>query len=419
MAPDIEAWLNRGVGDAALRRAAAGLDLPVAIVAPSLGRWRLTLSPAPSWKTDDGLGDDEGAVVIEARPETWRTLLTAPVPAPGWQSFGALIRLNPGFRIAGAPLRIAQGLAALERLIELTHADLAPLPAPPARRDPALPLGRSKPVTAADGAEACLHWQEAGDGTPLVMLHTAGADSRQYAHQLSDLELAAGWRMLAFDMPGHGRSAMPADWTAGSPYQLTLAGYRDWCAAFLEQVVGRPAVIMGCSMGAAMALVLAAHRPDLVAGVVALEAPWRAPGRRSPFLADARVNASLHNPAYVRALLGPLSPAAFRDEACWIYSQAGFGVYSGDLAFYSEEFDGTAIAATLAAASLPIHLLTGEYDYSASPDNTRQMADAIGHATFTVMRGLGHFPMIEHPDHFRTYLLAALADIRRRLGHGG
>ena len=163
-----------------------------------------------------------------------------------------------------------------------------------------------------------------------------------------------------------------------------------------------------------MSLVIAARRPDLVKGVIALEAPWRSPGRKSPLLRDARVNPSLHNPAYVRGMMGPQAPRRYREEACWIYSQAGFGVYAGDLGFYSEQFDGEVIGAELQDTPIPIQLLTGEYDYSASPENTQILARLINTAEFKSMPGLGHFPMIEHPLFFRPYLMEALNRIDER-----
>jgi pimeloyl-ACP methyl ester carboxylesterase len=163
-------------------------------------------------------------------------------------------------------------------------------------------------------------------------------------------------------------------------------------------------------MGAAMALTVTATRPDLVAGCIALEAPFRAPGRRSELLADARIANGWHNPAYVRALLSPTAPERFRDEACAVYAQARPGVYMGDLAYYSDEYDGSRFAALLRDCGRPIALLTGSYDYSASPENTRQLASAIGGSSvlFEEMTGLGHFPMIEHPAAFRPHFIAAL-----------
>ncbi|SBW12756.1 putative hydrolase [uncultured Alphaproteobacteria bacterium] len=399
----LEAWIARCAADAVLRRAAAGLSAAIGVSCVGEPPVRLRL----------GDGEPCGEVTIAAAPAAWERLFAEAAPAPGWQSFGAILRLNPAFTVIGAADAVAVALAVLERMIELARPAAEPLPAPPAARDYARVEGRFVEI-AGPGGRRWLSTLVAGEGPPLLFLHTAGGDGRQFLHQLADLGLGAAWRMHAFDLPGHGRSGATPGWSEGAEYRLSLADYRDWCVAYLEQAVGEPAVVAGCSMGAAMALTLAAERPDLVRGVAAFEAPWRAPGRRTPLLADARVNPQLHNAAYVRALLGPLGPQSFRDEACWIYSQAGFGVYLGDLWFYSEEFDGAAIAPRLAENATPIHLLTGAYDYSAPPASSRTLAAAIGHATFTEMPGLGHFPMIEHPDAFRPYLAAALDDIRAR-----
>ncbi|KDD15794.1 alpha/beta fold hydrolase [Bordetella bronchiseptica] len=409
----VDAWLDEAVADAVLARAATGLSATLALAAPS-GRWRLAAGPH-GWAVQPGAPADAADVAIEADDQAWLQLLKADPVEPGWQSFGAIIRQNERFSVTGEPLRLAHLLPCLERLIELAHRGKRRAEAPAAARDMALIQGRYTVHGAGHSPVSPVYWEESGAGAPIVMLHTAGADSRQFRHQLSDVEVARDWKMYAFDMPGHGRSGMPAGWSDGEAYLLTQQAYLDACVRFLEQVVKAPAIIMGCSMGAAMSLVLGARRPDLVAGVIALEAPWRAPGRRSPLLADARVNAGLHNPSYVRALLSPTSPQAYRDEACWIYSQAGFGIYSGDLGFYSNEFDGELVGRELARTDVPVYLLTGSYDYSASPDNTRKLAALVPQAEFHEMADLGHFPMSENPDGFRPYWLGALARLREQM----
>lgn len=405
-------WLEKAVGDPVFAKVATGLTASVEIKG-SAKRWCLKVGPA-GWSTQPAPGSSQADVTLEASDKAWADLLTCEPVKPGWQSFGAIIRQNEQFSVKGDPLQIAHLLPCLERLVELAHATKAKLTGPALERDISLIQGQYTVYDAAYSATSPVYWEQSGSGTPILMLHTAGADSRQFRHQLSDIDVARSWKMYAFDMPGHGRSGMPAGWSAGEDYTLTQERYFQVCVEFLEQIVKVPAVIMGCSMGAAMSLVIAARRPDLVCGVIALEAPWRAPGRRSPLLADARVNAGLHNPSYVRALLSPASPQSYRDEACWIYSQAGFGIYSGDLGFYSNEFDGEAVGRELAQTNVPIYLLTGTYDYSASPDNTRALAALIPQAQFHEMDNLGHFPMSENPDYFRPYWLKALAEMRVR-----
>ncbi len=54
-----------------------------------------------------------------------------------------------------------------------------------------------------------LYWEEAGQGTPLLCLHTAGSDGRQYRALLNDPEILANYRVIVFDMPWHGKSSPP------------------------------------------------------------------------------------------------------------------------------------------------------------------------------------------------------------------
>ena len=56
-----------------------------------------------------------------------------------------------------------------------------------------------------EGMPYRLYFEEAGQGIPLVCLHTAGADNRQYRHLLAIRNHRALPR-LAFDLPWHGKS---------------------------------------------------------------------------------------------------------------------------------------------------------------------------------------------------------------------
>ncbi|CAM5202234.1 2-succinyl-6-hydroxy-2,4-cyclohexadiene-1-carboxylate synthase [Castellaniella defragrans] len=314
--------------------------------------------------------------------------------------------------------KISQALAALERLFEVAHESTDASPAPFDERalfDGASSIaGAYRRVECGDDA-ALLYYDASGDGMPLVMLHTAGADSRQYLGLLADLNLRDEWRMFAFDMPFHGRS-LPVESWHGQTYRLRQSEYVQWCLRFIEDVVRKPAVVMGCSMGASISIALAASGSPWVRAVIALEAPDRSPGRLNPYLDHAAVNQSLHSQAYVRGLMSPTSPQRSRDLACWIYSQGGPGVYAGDLYFYSEEYDGAALAKSIDTSRCPVFLLTGEYDYSAPPESTRRLAEQIPGAYVQELEGLGHFPMIENPVKFKEALRPVLVRVRKAIG---
>src|SRR5262245_31037992 len=73
-----------------------------------------------------------------------------------------------------------------------------------------------------EGSAHRIFVEEAGAGLPLLCLHTAGADSRQYRHLLNDRELIGRFRIIAFDLPYHGRSTPPDGWWL-KKYRLTTA----------------------------------------------------------------------------------------------------------------------------------------------------------------------------------------------------
>ena len=54
-----------------------------------------------------------------------------------------------------------------------------------------------------------IYMEEAGQGIPLLCLHTAGSDGRQFRHILCDQDITSRFRVIAFDLPWHGKSNPP------------------------------------------------------------------------------------------------------------------------------------------------------------------------------------------------------------------
>lgn len=100
-------------------------------------------------------------------------------------------------------------------------------------------------VTFETGGKACrVYFEEAGAGIPLVCMHTAGADGRQYRHMMNDPEITSRYRLIAPDMPWHGKSNPPVGWQ-DTEYRLTTAAMPT-CAAS-SRTSARPGVRCICS----------------------------------------------------------------------------------------------------------------------------------------------------------------------------
>jgi pimeloyl-ACP methyl ester carboxylesterase len=233
---------------------------------------------------------------------------------------------------------------------------------------------------------------------------------------MNDRAITDHFRVLAFDLPWHGKSS-PPDGFQDEEYRLTSASYvaaiRSFCAAL---GLDRP-VVLGCSIGGRIVLRLAIDHAAEFRALIGLEsAASQAPWYDTDWLHRPDVHGGEVCAGLVSGLMAPQGPAASRWETLWHYMQGGPGVFKGDLYFYRAEPDWSADLARIDTRVCPLYLLTGEYDFSCTPEDTARTAQHIAGAQVTVMRELGHFPMSENPAQFRRYILPVLDQIRQGRG---
>ena len=261
------------------------------------------------------------------------------------------------------------------------------------------------------GKPCRVYFEEAGSGIPLVCLHTAGADNRQYRHIMNDPEVTSRFRVLAFDMPWHGKSYPPEGWE-NTEYQLSTALYVETVMAFCAALGLERPVVMGCSIGGRLTLQLAHLHSDRFRALIGIEAAdFQAPWYDTAWLHRGDVHGGEVCAALVSGLVAPQSPDVHRHETLWQYMQGGPGVFKGDLWFYRVDGDLRGKLTGIRTDLCPLYLLTGEYDFSCSPEDTLRTAQAIPGARVTIMREVGHFPMSENPQQFRQYLMPVLHEI--------
>jgi pimeloyl-ACP methyl ester carboxylesterase len=121
-----------------------------------------------------------------------------------------------------------------------------------------------------------VHWIEftagTGDGVPIVFVHGLGGSHLNWV--LVGPELARGRRAFALDLRGFGL-------TPGAPRSTSVRANVRLLDAFLRDVVGEPAVLVGNSMGGVISVLQADARPESVAGLVLVD-PALPPVRRRP-----------------------------------------------------------------------------------------------------------------------------------------
>lgn len=255
-----------------------------------------------------------------------------------------------------------------------------------------------------------IYIEESGSGIPVVCLHTAGADSRQYRHLQTDDEVLDRFHIFAFDMPWHGKSLPPDGWWQDE-YLLTAELYRATVIAIIDALRLEQPIVVGCSMAGSFVLELALAHPDRIGGVIGFSGAAKVEGRFDDWSLMPDINSNQSVPSWTYGLMAPQSPEAARREVWWMYAQGGPGIYRGDTYYYSNEVDLRGREHEIDTTRCPVYLLTGEYDYACSPEETAATIAAIPGARGGVMRGIGHFPISENYPLCKTYLWPALIEL--------
>jgi pimeloyl-ACP methyl ester carboxylesterase len=260
-----------------------------------------------------------------------------------------------------------------------------------------------------DGLPHRVYFEEAGEGVPLLCQHTAGAHGTQWRHLLAAEAVTRNFRVIAYDLPYHGKSLPPegkAWWS--EEYKLTKSFLMQVPVALSRALeLDRPA-FMGSSIGGHLALDLAQHHAHDFRAVIGLEAAAETPGGYLDIFNHPRVS-NAFKASMMYGLTAASAPERYRRETEWVYSQGAPPVFKGDLYYYSVDHRmSDADLASIDTSRCAVHLLTGEYDWTAPPAVSKAAADQIPGATFQSMEGLGHFPMCEDPEKFLSAIQGVL-----------
>ena len=264
--------------------------------------------------------------------------------------------------------------------------------------------------------------QEKGpaDGIPVVLFHGTAAWSELWRHT-SDVLAAAGFRVIALDLPPFGFSDRPGGYTR----EDQAARIND----VLDTLEAPPAIIVGHSFGAGAATELVMRYPDRARGLVLVDAalgltaaPSDAPWVIQPqWIREILVSLTITNPVATQMLLQSMiakkerasleyvailqRPLAQRDStsdiADWLYYFLG-----------SDKHAASADRTAYAKLEVPVAILWGDKDTITPVEQALDLRTLLPPDTeLTLLPGLGHIPQIEDPAMFNEALLKTLGKL--------
>ena len=228
-----------------------------------------------------------------------------------------------------------------------------------------------------------MHYLESSaPGKPMmVLIHGAGGSHRVWPAALTDLE---GMRVVALDLPGHGQSAPPG--------RRSVPHYAEAVEAFIKALELENPILVGHSLGSAIALVVAHRAVAPVRGLALLGA-----GARMP-VGEGLLGGSISSLAtaadfivdYGFAAAAPELREAIRDEILSTGATTTFGDFMA-----CNRFDCRLQLPAIAAPSL---VITGEQDRLTPARFARTLAAGLPHARLIALDDAGHFAMLEKPN---------------------
>ena len=185
---------RRGIGPARLARSSGSIGVTCRMVAATAG------PPAAG---------AAGAIALGAADAVWAELLAA---TPKRLCNDIFLLIGAGRMTSlGDAVVYAQYYPAAMRAIELLRSPAAAAPArEPPRRSGQFdsPVGRYVHLDLA-GQEHRVYFEEAGSGIPVLLQHTAGCHGSQWRHLFERREITDHFRLIAYDLPYHGKSLPP------------------------------------------------------------------------------------------------------------------------------------------------------------------------------------------------------------------
>lgn len=249
-----------------------------------------------------------------------------------------------------------------------------------------------------DGVKIYCETNDGPGADPIICVHTAGREGRQY-HGVMEL-LQDKHNMVSFDMPGHGKSwPLP-----GNKVVDTNEDFGKWIWAVCEALGVANPFIIGCSMGGNIVYHMAINYP--VKAICSMQGADYTPTVSENILElldHPYVSCQHSHLEFSECLIGSKTTQERKDFIMWgVLTEIG-RVKRGDLTMYS----GFDVREQMSEITCPVLIIQGDDDLIATTEMARKTAAKLTNARDVVFKGIegyGHFIAVENPELVAQYL---------------
>lgn len=246
---------------------------------------------------------------------------------------------------------------------------------------------------------------EAGSAHPdiLVFVHGTGGRADRWARNI-DAMAAAGFRVYAFDLPGHGFASKGPDVACSVP------AYRQMLADFMDAIGADKAVIVGTSLGGHVVASYACEHPERIRAIALCGSMGLVPIGDE---ARGRIQAGANNQTregvagkMARVIFDPTEVTPDMLEEEWrINNSAGAKDSFAALGNYiAADLDKEVVGDQLAGAAFPVLLVWGAEDETVSPSVGETVRLKLPQSRLAILDGAAHTVYYEKADHFNRVL---------------
>ena len=241
-----------------------------------------------------------------------------------------------------------------------------------------------------------------GSGQPLVYIHGNTGSSRWFSRVMD----VPGHRTFALDLPNFGHSSP-------LPGEADLHVYADYVGKFVERLHLESPIVVGHSLGGAVAQSLALRNPGMVKALILVDSSspkgLLTPRERYPFIEMMRKDRGVLSKALAATVPTLRDQALFEslvDDAVIMAERAWIG--------NAEALSRFDVTADTSSFSKPVLVIWGKGDFIISETMARETANAYPNGELRILENVGHSVIVENPGKFLEVLTEFLGTVGKK-----